>query len=63
MSEKVKLTYKEKAKKKNCNDENARRISKKLFTEEELNERRIEELADTNPKWYLHRLEEIKRGQ
>ena len=31
--------------------------------EEELNERRIEELADTNLKWYLHRLEEIKRGQ
>ena len=31
--------------------------------EEELNERRIEELADTYPKWYLHTLEEIRRGQ
>ena len=31
--------------------------------EEDLNEKRIEELADTYPKWYLHTLEEIRRGQ
>tara|TARA_B100000965_G_C19524978_1_gene728350 strand:+ start:924 stop:1034 length:111 start_codon:yes stop_codon:yes gene_type:complete len=31
--------------------------------EEELNERRIEELTDTYPKWYLHTLEEIRRGE
>ena len=31
--------------------------------EEELNERRIEELTDTYPKWYLHKLEEIRRGE
>ena len=31
--------------------------------EEELNERRIEEPTDTYPKWYLHTLEEIRRGQ
>ena len=30
---------------------------------EELNERRIEELTDTYPKWYLNTLEEIRRGQ
>ena len=29
---------------------------------EELNEKRIQELADTFPKWYLHTLEEIRRG-
>ena len=31
--------------------------------EEELNEIRIEELTDTYPKWYLHTLEEIRRGK
>ena len=31
--------------------------------EEELNEKRIQELADTFPKWYLHTLEEIRRGK
>ena len=30
---------------------------------EELNEKRIQELADTFPKWYLHTLEEIRRGK
>ena len=30
---------------------------------EELNEKRIQELADTFPKWYLHTLEEISRGK
>ena len=30
--------------------------------EEELNQRKIEELADTYPKWYLHTLEEIRNG-
>ena len=33
MSEKIKLTYQEIAKKINCNDEHARRICIKLFTE------------------------------
>ena len=31
--------------------------------EKELNEKRIQELADTFPKWYLHTLEEIRRGK
>ena len=31
--------------------------------EEELNERRIKELTDTYPKWYLYTLDEIRRGQ
>jgi len=30
---------------------------------EDLNEKRIEELADNYPKWYLNILEEIRRGQ
>ena len=30
---------------------------------EELNEKRIQELADTFPKWYLHTLETIRRGE
>ena len=31
--------------------------------EKELSEKRIQELADTFPKWYLHTLEEIRRGK
>jgi len=31
--------------------------------EEQLNEKRIEELTDTYPEWYLHTLEEIRRGE
>ena len=31
--------------------------------EKELNEKRTQELADTFPKWYLHTLEEIRRGK
>ena len=31
--------------------------------EEELNEKRIEELTDTYPKLYLHTLEEIRKGK
>ena len=31
--------------------------------EKELNQKRTQELADTFPKWYLHTLEEIRRGK
>ena len=31
--------------------------------EEELNGKSIEELKDSYPKWYLHTLEEIRRGK
>ena len=31
--------------------------------EKELNEKRTQELADTFPRWYLHTLEEIRRGK
>ena len=30
---------------------------------EKLNEKKIEELTDTYPNWYLHTLEEIRRGK
>ena len=41
MSEKVKLTYQEIAKKINCNDEHARRICIKLFTEGKIERKKI----------------------
>ena len=31
--------------------------------EEELNEGRLEKLADTYPEWHFHTLEEIRSGQ
>ena len=45
--------------------ENIKKVIPKItnLPEEELNERRIEELTDTYPKWYLHTLEEIRRGE
>ena len=45
--------------------ENIKKVIPKItnLPEEKLNEKRIEELADTYPKWYLHTLEEIRRGQ
>ena len=41
MSEKVQLTYQEIAKKINCNDEHARRICIKLFTEGKIERKKI----------------------
>ena len=41
MSEKVKLTYQEIANKINCNDEHARRICIKLFTEGRIERKKI----------------------
>ena len=45
--------------------ENIKKVIPKItnLPEEKLNEKRIEELADNYPKWYLHTLEEIRRGQ
>ena len=45
--------------------ENIKRVIPKMtnLPEEELNEKRIEELTDTYPKWYIHTLEEIRRGK
>ena len=45
--------------------ENIKKVIPKIsnLPEEELNEKRIEELADTYPKWYLHTLEEIRIGK
>ena len=45
--------------------ENIKKVIPKMtnLPEEELNEKRIEELTDTYPKWYLHTLEEIRRGE
>ena len=45
--------------------ENIKKVIPKIsnLPEEELNETRIEELTDTYPKWYLHTLEEIRRGE
>ena len=33
------------------------------LSKEELNKQKIEELTDTYSKWYLHILEEIRRGE
>ena len=30
---------------------------------EELDKKKIEDLTDTYPKWYLNKLEEIRRGE
>ena len=45
--------------------ENIKKVIPKItnLPEEDLNEKRIEELTDTYPKWYLHTLEEIRRGE
>ena len=45
--------------------ENIKKVIPKItnLPEEELNEKRIEELADSYPKWYLNTLEEIRRGE
>ena len=45
--------------------ENIKKVIPKMtnLSKEELNERRIEELTDTYPKWYLHTLEEIRRDE
>ena len=45
--------------------ENIKKVIPKItnLPEKDLNEKRIEELADTYPKWYLHTLEEIRRGE
>ena len=45
--------------------ENIKKVIPKItnLPEEKLNKKRIEELADTYPKWYLNTLEEIRRGQ
>ena len=45
--------------------ENIKKVIPKMtnLPKEELNEKKIEELTDTYPKWYLHTLEEIRRGQ
>ena len=45
--------------------ENIKKVISKItnLPKEDLNEKRIEELTDTYQKWYLHRLEEIRRGE
>ena len=45
--------------------ENIKKVIPKItnMPEEKLNKKRIEELSDTYPKWYLHTLEEIRRGE
>ena len=45
--------------------ENIKKVIPKIsnLPEEELNEKRIEELTDAYPKWYLYTLEEIRMGK
>ena len=45
--------------------ENIKKVIPKItnLPEEEFNERRIEELTDTYPEWYLYTLEEIRMGK
>ncbi len=44
--------------------ENIKKVIPKMtnLPKEELNEKKIEELTDTYPKWYLNTLEEIRKG-
>ena len=44
--------------------ENIKKVIPKItnLPEEKLNEKRIEELTDAYPEWYLHTLEEIRKG-
>ena len=45
--------------------ENIKKVIPKItnLPEEEFNEKRIEELTDTYPEWYLYTLEEIRMGK
>ena len=45
--------------------ENIKKVIPKItnLPEEELDKKKIEDLTDTYPKWYLNTLEEIRRGE